>query len=437
MTYFDFMLPSFNQKIVQPSTEAMVRASQDSSKNQVSKDSSNPTSSNSSLSKERVEQVLKQMNVTKNDISNQDSVKRIGRLDDLNSKFSIECDREVCLTGHLKKSQSVESGLYRGIPEGDEDLGFSCDSSKIPYDSTISICRKYHDTNPIDQCKKNPNFEFQVIRGLGNGGSIFSVGDLTPSDKDAREIPDTPLSGDLAGDSAEQTSGPSTPSLTKSHSLPNIKASTLSSEKFAFKHASLMSRSTDDLHALGMWKKEVCNDSDEQIRGVQERENNMENAEENHMGRYFDDGFDSYLLSSLAKDWVMPITDDTSDVKPLQEDSSVDCLGEFPNKDFKIKRIEDWVTGLQHCGPPLVEETNELLESVDPVVDVNTINGVVTTAGVDRKITPGMEAAKRYISSLSANATAAQLANHGLVVMPFLSAFVSLKVLNLAGNAIG
>ena len=132
----------------------------------------------------------------------------------------------------------------------------------------------------------------------------------------------------------------------------------------------------------------------------------------------------------------MPITDDTSNVKTLQGDSLVDCAGEFPKKDFKIKRIEDWVIGLQHCGPPLEETNEDLPEVIEPLIDVNTVNGV-TAASVNHKVTPGMEAAKRYISSLSANATAAQLGNHGLVVIPFLSAFVSLKVLNLAGNAIG
>ena len=151
---------------------------------------------------------------------------------------------------------------------------------------------------------------------------------------------------------------------------------------------------------------------------------------------FFDDGFDSYLLSGSAENWVMPITDDSSDVKTLQGDSSVHCVGEFPKKDFKIKRIEDWVVGLQHCGPPLEETNEDLSKVIEPLVDVNTVNGV-TAASVDNKVTPGMEAAKRYISSLGANATAAQLGNHGLVVIPFLSAFVSLKVLNLAGNAIG
>lgn len=64
------------------------------------------------------------------------------------------------------------------------------------------------------------------------------------------------------------------------------------------------------------------------------------------------------------------------------------------------------------------------------------LNGL-TAAKVEPKVSPGNEAAKRYISSLSASATTAQMANHGLAMIPFLSAFVSLKMLNLSGNNIG
>ncbi|KAF2292127.1 hypothetical protein GH714_013373 [Hevea brasiliensis] len=68
--------------------------------------------------------------------------------------------------------------------------------------------------------------------------------------------------------------------------------------------------------------------------------------------------------------------------------------------------------------------------------DFTVINGLSGTKADAKVVTPGMEAAKRYISSLSAAATTAQLSNHGLAVIPFLSAFVSLRVLNLSGNSI-
>ncbi|GAU46576.1 hypothetical protein TSUD_272150 [Trifolium subterraneum] len=396
----------------------MAKALRDSSKKLVSKDLSTPRSLNSSPPKQHSHKL---MNVSENDILDQDSIERIGRLEDMNSKFLDEIDRKVHQIGRLRKSQS-DSELCQGITEGDHDLEFS----KSHHDSPNSI------GSHNDQSKTDSNFEFQVIPDRCNDSSIFSIGDPTASEKDAHENSDTPLSGDLADDTAGQNSGPNTPSFRKSCSLPNINDCLLTSgnKQHAFKHASSMSRSSDDLCALGLRKKEVfINESYNQIRETQET--GMEKTEDNHMDRYFDDGFDSPILSGLPKDWTRPVTDDISDVEPLQGDYS----SEAPNMNFSFKRIEDWVSSLQDCEPP-PEDIIELPESVvDPVVDVNTANAVAASV-VDHKITPGMEAAKRYISSLTANATTAQLANHGLVVIPFLSAFVSLKVLNLSGNAI-
>ncbi|CAJ1979015.1 unnamed protein product [Sphenostylis stenocarpa] len=413
------------KKTVQPSTEAMLKALQDVAQNKGGKDSSNPPSTYSPLSKEQADQ---QIDVTGNHLSNWDSGERSCRSEDLNSKFSFENEIQVNQTRlSLKKSQSLQSGLDG---DGDEDLGLSCDGARSHMESTMSTSRKYHNGNPVDQYGSNPNVVFPPSSGLANDSSLFSIGDPTPSDQDAHEISDTPLSGECAGDIPDQISVPGTVSLRKSRSSPNVRASILPAEKEAFKRA--LSRSSDDLHSLRMRQKgEFINEFDDQIRGDQEREHDMGKTEDGQMDNFFDDGFDSYLLSGSAKDWVVPIAYDTSDVKTLEGDSSV----EFPNKDFKIKRIEDWVIGLQHCGPPLEETNEELPEVTKPLGDVNTVNGV-NAAIVDHKITPGMEAAKRYISSLGANATAAQLGNHGLVVIPFLSAFVSLKVLNLSGNTI-
>ncbi|XP_058729573.1 uncharacterized protein LOC131601718 [Vicia villosa] len=397
------------KKITQPSTETMARVLRESSKIPVRKDPSTPTNLGSLLSKQ---QSSKLMNVAENDILNQDSVEHVGKLEDLNKKFCVEFDGKVRQTERLRKSQS-ESVLCQVITEGDQVLEFSKSLNDSPNSSG----------SPSDEFKTNSNSEFQVIPGRDNDGSSFSVGDPTHLDMDAHEISDTPLSGDLAGDSAENTSGPSSPTLRKSHSLPNFKAPTLSYGSICvFKHASSMSRSSDDLCALGL-----RNVSSDQIR--KGKECSMKKTEDFRMDRYFEDSFDSHLLSHLPKDRIMPITDDISDVEPFQGDSSA----EFPNKDFKVKRIEDWVIGLQQCAPPL-EDIAELPEPVDLIADVNT--AIAATPVVDHKISPGMEAAKRYISSLTANASAAQLASHGLVAIPFLSAFVSLKVLNLSGNGI-
>ncbi|KAE9616833.1 hypothetical protein Lal_00034200 [Lupinus albus] len=425
------------KKIFQSSSEAMAKAMQDDLPKKVSNCSSSIT--RSSNLRPLKAQVHKQMNINGNHISNQDSVEHIYRSEDLDSKFSFESHVEVHQTRLLKKSHSLASGLHQKgslytdhINEYDADQDFSFNGSKSQNESSVSVCGQDHDIIPTDQCKKNPNPEVQVSSALAIDGSISPIGDPTSS----LEISDTPLSAEFAGDSAEQTSGPSTPSLMESRSLPDFLDPALYSGAYAFKHPPSISRSSNDLHALGKRLKEVfINESDCQIRGDQERENDIGNIKESsHMDSYLNDGGDSYLISGSAKDRVMPTIDEMRDIETLRRVSSSDCFGEYPNKDFKIKRIEDWVISLEHCGPP-PEIINELPESVDPVIDGNTKNGV-TAAEVDHKVTPGLEAAEKYISYLSADATTANLANNGLVVIPSLSAFVNLKVLNLAGNAI-
>ncbi|KAL2938047.1 Leucine-rich repeat-containing protein 32 [Bienertia sinuspersici] len=142
---------------------------------------------------------------------------------------------------------------------------------------------------------------------------------------------------------------------------------------------------------------------------------------------------DSYNYACSTKDWVVPMRNELDIMRHGRGNSSCDHWDHFTNKDFKIKQIEDWVIDLQHCSP--LEETNQVADSSDEVKRGSAlIDGL---AKVEMKVNPGMEAAKRYISSLTATASSAQLANYGLVAIPLLSAFVSLKVLNLSGNSIG
>ncbi|KAJ9560731.1 hypothetical protein OSB04_005891 [Centaurea solstitialis] len=108
-----------------------------------------------------------------------------------------------------------------------------------------------------------------------------------------------------------------------------------------------------------------------------------------------DDSSDSYNYVGSAKDWIVPGVDESSKAKNVQEDHLVSQWDGLASRDFKIKRIEKWVMDLDY--------------------------------------TP---AAKKYISSLSRSSSAAHLANHGLVAIPLLIPFASLKELNLSGNAI-
>ncbi|KAH9744202.1 hypothetical protein KPL70_003589 [Citrus sinensis] len=192
------------------------------------------------------------------------------------------------------------------------------------------------------------------------------------------------------------------------------------------------SESSDDLQILGMWEKDTSvQNIDGQVMEEQERYAYMCKMEKTNLGIRADDCYDSCNYSALAKDWVMP---DENSVKKLQGESLHEQWDKLPSKHFKIKRIKEWVNDLQHCSP--LEESDETSVSNDQVKrDPKVLNGS-TAVKVDGKVTAGMEAVTKYISSLSASATTVQLSNHGLVVIPFLSAFVSLKVLNLSGNAI-
>ncbi|XP_047307135.1 uncharacterized protein LOC124910524 [Impatiens glandulifera] len=100
---------------------------------------------------------------------------------------------------------------------------------------------------------------------------------------------------------------------------------------------------------------------------------------------------------------------------------------EPPGKDFMTKRIDEWVTNQLDCSG-FEDEVCNVVEHQGEKVEV--------AGRLDCKIDPSMEVAKRYISSLSLTASSAQLANHGLLVIPFLSVFGCLKAINLSGNAI-
>lgn len=114
-----------------------------------------------------------------------------------------------------------------------------------------------------------------------------------------------------------------------------------------------------------------------------------------------------------------------SDVTEKDNDIHEEILS---GKDFKTRRIQDWVTNQLDCSVFDDESCN--------VVE-HQAKEVVVTGRLESKIDdPGMEVAKRYISSLSLTASSAQLANHGLPVIPFLSVFGCLKTINLSGNAI-
>ncbi|XP_065873826.1 uncharacterized protein [Euphorbia lathyris] len=358
--------------------------------------------------------------------------------DEIKGKIDIENDIPVHDRGLFKKSQSLGSGLchegtvlYNNEIEEEMDPGFSSDSLDgnllVGLDGT-----KNPEVTPNIQYDSFPRSESaQLDSDFVNNKSIFSIGDALPLEKESFEQYEILLSGENAILSCNQTPS-SRRMIVKSCSLPIM--GLVSAERF-HKYITPRSKSCEDLHTLRMkWREVSFHETEMQQARDQDRRDDVCKNEKNYCENSLDDGYDSCNYSASAKDWIIPVPDELIMVKQLQGESSIQQGNEFSGKDFKIKRIEEWVNDLQLCNP--IEETNES-SFTNLSLDRNStiVNGLSTTK-MDNKVTPGMEAAKRYITSLGASATTAQLSNHGLAVIPFLSAFVSLRVLNLSGNSI-
>lgn len=364
-----------------------------------------------------------------------------GKSEEMKGKITMENDTRVHKKCLLKKSQSLGSELCHerrvlceNDTEDDMDPGFSSDSldqnGLVGPDGT-----KYPGERPTSHQENVPQSESaQAGSDLVNKKSIFSIGDPQHSEKEGPEDSEPLLFGNCVDEFGNCV--PHTPPLiVKSSSLPNMSPSSPASGGCSYKYLAPHSRSSKDLHVLcNRWKEDSFLEVGTQVIREHAKDDNVSKPEKINFENSLDDGYDSYNYSAMAKDWIIPVTDEVGLTTSLQGESSICCLDELPSKDFKIKRIEEWVYDLQHCSP--LEETNELTDTIRPLNRDSTVIGGSTATKVDGKVTPGMEAAKRYVSSLSASATTAQLSNHGLVAIPFLSAFVSLRILNLSGNSI-
>uniref|UniRef100_A0A6P3ZP09 uncharacterized protein LOC107416969 n=1 Tax=Ziziphus jujuba TaxID=326968 RepID=A0A6P3ZP09_ZIZJJ len=414
------------RKTVQSSTEAMHKSLEDCSQNPL-KDSYNQE--NPLLSKVQGDAQV-------NNSKHVSSIERGWKSEDIKSKFIIDGESKVDKVGRLKKSQSLGSGLFQegrfsadNDTEDETDQGLSCDDSPNHNGFVSKDGNKDQEVIPSDPYQKAPILDsFQGSSEIVHNESIFSIGDPLHSEKGLENC-EIPLSSECAGECGDH-SPRTTPVIVKSCSVPNLGTSTPVSGHLL--HLAPRSRSCEDLHVLDSRHKAVSiHEVENQFKREQVIDDNVVKAEKNYFENSVDDGYDSCNYSGLAKDWIMPVLEEEETGKNLQRESSNDHWAELRNKDFKIKRIEEWVNELQYCSP--LEETNESPQSS---VQFKRDSNGLAAGKMEDKIIPGMEAAKRYISSLNAVATTAQLANLGLVVIPFLSAFVGLKVLNLSGNAI-
>lgn len=418
-----------HKKTIPQSSEAMHKTLEDSSQKQALRNSSDLNTKNKLCLKEEGHTI----NYTADYSTDYSPTEHDCRSEEMDGKDSTECDIMVHENAQIRKCQSVGSGLNweerTSAADGSEEemeQRFSYDGSRnrsraVVLDSVdnngLSLSDQFQDPMPSDSV--------QVDSDVARNMSIFSIGD-----------PEQTLEGDADKDdnvlSGERGSGDVTPHsghvIVKSRSLPR-----LGSPKQYSASSLARPRSAEDLSTLDSWKKGM-DGVGRQVR-YQERHNSVHNDDENTGENHADETDENYNYGCSAKDWIIPISDGPNMQKDMKGNTSFHHWNELPAKDFRIKRIEDWVVNIQHCSP--LDESNESAPcSNQEPQKANALLEEPTVSKVEVKVNPGMEAAKRYISSLNASATAAQLSNLGLQVIPFLSAFSSLKALNLSGNAI-
>ncbi|MCL7027406.1 hypothetical protein MKW94_004669 [Papaver nudicaule] len=232
-------------------------------------------------------------------------------------------------------------------------------------------------------------------------------------------------------------SGLDMPMIGKSCSMPNFEDVLPNSEEVSppYLYSPSQGRRSQTQDKISVKGKEVLSyddcyeattdqESDDKLLGSDRDKNENDNS--------FSDGYDSCNFTGGAtKDRVNCEIDKVDTVKDLPSESSVN-LDELPSKDFKIKRIEDWVSTID------VEDGIPLQEAGEPSYStkVKKASNMGHAANLKLDAKSSIEVAKNYISSLAPTSASAQMVNLGLVVIPFLSAFVSLRVLNLSGNAI-
>ncbi|XP_042520285.1 uncharacterized protein LOC122093832 isoform X2 [Macadamia integrifolia] len=367
----------------------------------------------------------------------------------MNSSFSTEGDIKVHQMVHLKKSLSLESGLDRErkdfsrvgaedeiylVSTGDDSHEMNSSSIFDILDHGVQMKESFDEKSPginlLNQCHEDLITEsFRVNCVSVHSDSIFSIGDPKQLERGNEDFV-IQLSGEHGTDSGLSTS-PTPPIIAKAHSLPDLGVCTPHSGEGSSSPVYMgpNCRYSGTFYAQNAKREEFVNHEVRSSALAQKRDNSLSENEKDKCENIFGYGYNSFGFIGPEKNWIAEGRDGVAMAKKLQGEPSVQKWSELPSKDFKIKRIEEWVSMINLLDNSPLEETSE------PAHSTNEIKK--SSAALDPKnATPGLEAAKSYISSLTATSTSAQLTNLGLVVVPFLSAFVSLRVLNLSGNAI-
>lgn len=419
-----------HKKTVQLSVEAMHKTLEDCSQNHAMKDFAylSTTSASCAADGDALENYA-------GHASDSSRLEHDYKSEELKSKSNTECEVKIYSSAQMRKSLSLGSGLHlegrvaSGNNSEHESGRYSCDESDDQCGSATADGGKEFDISLLDLFHEaGPSDSVQVNSNLANNELISSIGDAKESEKEGQENYEVQLSNaNESGDCSPRTS----PCIVKSSSLPNIHSP---GRQFSrkFHH----SRSAEDLNILDARRKEHFVDEVANKAMKDEKEDCLHSNEIGNDETPPDENFDTYTYVGSAKDWILPGMDEVNMKRHANGESTFCRWNELTGNDFKTKRIEEWVTDLQHCGR--FEETDDFSvpENGPEVQKGKAVLDASPVAKLDSKVRSGAESIKKYISSLSANATSAQMINHGLVVIPFLSAFVSLRALNLSGNSI-
>ncbi|KAF3566650.1 hypothetical protein DY000_02010932 [Brassica cretica] len=265
------------------------------------------------------------------------AIERIWKSEEIKPPQETGKHHHVC---HLKKSQSHGDELYldgRDATENGTDDGTDRVGSPNSLEQRETLAAGMSSTKRLERSpnvyQKDPPGSVSACQGSDQAlyGSIFSVGDLRNDD--------ISLYGEQMENSNSQTPYGS-PVLVRSNSMPNI-ADSASGKSSPLKYSS---RSSDDLCALGRRQRDnkPVHETDAKAKRNQD----------------YDDDANGY--SSMAKDWIVPATDELNSTEFIKGETSKQHAG-YPGKDSRFKRIDDWVNDLQHT----LEECRKMIIQVD------------------------------------------------------------------------
>lgn len=351
------------------------------------------------------------------------------------SKYSVDHDVLSHRTVSIKKSRSLGSCLdMKGSVsdnayEDDVDQQFHSEGLNDMYGSLVPNISKDPGMGLADQFEEAfASGSFLENLDVVNHDSVYIFEGAQESGKLGHVNHDGQIYfEDKSGGYALQ----SPQVIVKSSSLPNI-----GSPSCSFSLPLPHSRSAEDLHVLDSRRKgTLVHDKSHLLEHHEDNNLVCNEVGKNDSENYVDYSCDNGNSVGFTKDWAVPVGDErtlhTANARDnyFQQDES-------SSKDFTKRRILDWVTDLQQCDNLEVSSELSAPDSYEPARYDNSLDVFHARREEGKVNTPGMEAVKKYISSLTPSATSAQLVNHGLVVIPLLSAFSSLRALNLSGNAI-